>query len=148
MLKRFRSVLRPQTLLGAGVALPGVSQQGGDTTVQTLTTLLVLVTCILPILMAIFGAIVMRFLAWFTSPPQPEDEVVYPKPTLPPGIHLPEPTIWPAALAFGLMGLMFAIPLEAWAEAVALVFGAVLTLLGLGGWVVVEVKEFRVRRSE
>ncbi len=137
---------RSGSLLGAGVAISGVGQAADDT-VQTLITVLVLVACLLPILMAIFGALVMRLLGWFTRAPATEDEVVYPEPTLPEGVHLPEPTIWPAVLAFGLMGLMFAIALTSWLEWVALGLGALLALVGLIGWVVVEVKEFRLRRS-
>lgn len=128
------------------MAISGVGQAADDT-VQTLITILVLAACLLPILMAIFGAFAMRVLGWFTRAPATEDEVVYPEPTLPEGVHLPEPTIWPAVLAFGLMGLMFAVALSSWLEWVALGLGALLALLGLIGWVVVEVKEFRLRRS-
>ena len=120
--------------------------QAADDPVPTLTAVIVLAACILPILMAIFGALVMRVLGWIASPPSGADEVVYPKPTLPPGVHLPDPTIWPAILAFGLMGLVFAIALDSWVEWVALGLGALFTVLGLIGWIVLEVKEFRLRR--
>jgi len=127
----------------AGVAMTGVGQAASDP-VSTLTTIIVLVACLLPILMAIFGAFVMRLLGWMTRQPSTEDEVVYPEATLPPGIHLPDPTIWPAVLAFGLMGLMFAIALDSWLEWVALGLGALLTVVGLLGWIVLEVREFRL----
>lgn len=133
-------------VVGAGVAISGVGQAASDDTLQTLITALVLAACLLPILMAIFGAFVMRFLGWFTRAQETqEDEVVYPEPTLPEGVHLPEPTIWPAVLAFGLMGLMFAVAFDSWLKWVALGLGGLMVLLGLGGWIVVEVKEFRLR---
>ena len=144
MTKRFFSNYDTRVMLGAGVATSGVAQAADDP-VQTLTIAIVLAACVLPILMAIFGALVMRVLGWIASPPSAEDEVVYPAPTLPPGVHLPDPTIWPAALAFGLMGLMFAIALDSWVEWVALGLGALFTVLGLVGWIVLEVKEFRRR---
>jgi len=145
-IRRWWLSFRSQSLLGAGVAISGVGQAADDT-VQTLITVLVLAACLLPVLMAIFGGLVMRMLGWFTRAPTTEDEVVYPEPTLPEGVHMPEPTIWPAVLAFGLMGLMFAIALSSWLEWVALGLGGLLALIGLIGWVVVEVKEFRLRRS-
>ncbi|HEY4688882.1 MAG TPA: hypothetical protein VIK33_06200 [Anaerolineae bacterium] len=144
-LERFWSNLSSQTALGAGVTLGRVAQQeGGDTTVQTLITILVLVTIFLPIIMGVIGGATMRFLTWFTRDSQTiQDEVVMPAPTLPAGIHMPEPTIWPAVLAFGLMGVMFSIALRSW---VLLGAAMLLIVLGLAGWVVLEVQEFRARR--
>ncbi len=147
MTEGFLSNDYPPVMLGAGMAISGVGQAADDT-VRTLTAVIVLAACVLPILMAIFGAFVMWVLGRIASPPSAEDEVVYPKPTLPPGVHLPDPTIWPAVLAFGLMGLMFAIALDSWVEWVALGLGALLTVLGLVGWIMLEVKEFRLRRHQ
>ncbi|HLF26858.1 MAG TPA: hypothetical protein VJG32_11020 [Anaerolineae bacterium] len=139
MLKRVLAKFNSPLVLGAGVAIGGVGQAPSDP-VQIGVTLLVVAACLLPILMAIFGGVVMRFLSWFTRGPKVEDEVVYPRPMLPRGVHLPDPTIWPAVLAFGLMGLMFAVVLQSW---IILGAGVLLTLLGVAGWIVVEVKEFR-----
>lgn len=111
--------------------------------IPTLTTIIVLVACLLPIPMAVFGAIVMRVLSWLTRPPGAEDEIVLAEPTLPPGVHLPDPTIRPALLAFGLMGLMFALALDSWLRWIALGLGALLTVVGLLGWILLEMKEFR-----
>ena len=148
ILKRFWSPSFSATTLAAGFAVSGVGQQTtGDNTVSTLVAVLVLLAVGLPLLMAIFGAVVMRGLSWFTRARSREDEVVYAEEQLPPGIHLPEPTIWPAVLAFCVMGLMFAVALDSWLETVALVLGALFVVLGLGGWIVVEVEEFRLRRN-
>ena len=143
MANRSWSSFNSRAALGAGVALTGL-QQGSPPAgnpVQTWVTVLVLAACLLPILMAVFGTFVMRVLSWITREPSTEDEVVYPKPQLPKGIHLPDPTIWPAVLAFGVMGLMFAIVLQSW---IVLGAGALLACLGLMGWIVLEVKEFRL----
>jgi hypothetical protein len=147
-------------LLLGGAAMAGVGQAGADP-VQPWLTILVLAACLLPILMAVFGAVVMRILSWMTRPPSTEEEVVYPERSLPPGVHLPDPTIRPALLAFGLMFLVLAIPLgqsvqsqpsdllrivmtvAAWT---ALGLGGLLFVVGLLGWIVLEVKEFRLRR--
>lgn len=145
MLKRFFSGFDSK-LLGAGVALSGVgqAQAPSDNPLPTLVTILVLVTILLPVLMAIFGGIVMRFLGWLTRAPGVEEEVVYAQETLPPGIHLPEPTIWPLVLGMGLMGLMFAIGLQSW---LVLILAVLVAVLGLGGWIVLEVKEFQLGRK-
>ena len=141
MTKRFLSNTDARLMLGAGVMMSGVSQpKGGDTTAQTAITILVLVAVGLPVLMAVFGYVVLRVLGWLTRSETQEDEVVYPAPTLPPGVHLPDPTIWPAVLAFGLMGLMFAIALQSW---IVLGVAALFIVLGLLGWIRLEVKEFR-----
>jgi len=80
---------------------------------------------------------------------------------LPPGVHLPDPTIRPALLAFGLMFLVLAIPLGQSAQSQAsdllktimtiatwatLGLGGLLFAAGLLGWIALEVKEFRLRR--
>jgi len=154
--KRILSSRNLPLVFGVGLAAPGAQQAASDP-VQTWITVFMLAACLLPILMAIFGALVMRFLSWFTRQPDAEDEVVLPRPMLPPGVHLPEPTIWPAALAFGLMFLVLAIPLRGLAKSDAdvlativstatLIFGVLLALLGLAGWIVLEVKEFRLGR--
>jgi hypothetical protein len=114
-----------------------------DNPVPALTTIVVLATCLLPIVMAVIGAVTMRVLSWLTRPESTEDEVVPAPRTLPAGIHLPAPTIWPAVLGFGLMGLMFAIAFQSW---IVLALGALFSVLGLMGWVVLEVKEFRLGR--
>jgi hypothetical protein len=139
-MKSFFTDIRLPGMSGAVVVLPGLQQQGAADPVQTWVTVLILVAIILPILMAQFGAIVLRFLGWLARGPSKEDEVVYPEPQLPAGIHLPDPTIWPAVLAFGLMGLAFAVALQSW---IVLGVGVLMFVLGLGGWVVLEVKEFR-----
>jgi hypothetical protein len=132
--------------------MPGVlatgQQQTTDDVVRTVTSILLISACLLPILMAVFGAVVMRFLGWFTGPREAQtDEVVYPEPALPPGVHLPASTIWPAVLAFGLMGLLFAIPLEGWLEAIAALAGIILTAVGLIGWIVLAAREARTHGS-
>ncbi len=148
MLTELFSQLQTQSVLTAGAALPGVQQQTTGDVVRTVTSVLLISACLLPIVMAVFGAIAMRFLAWFTGPREASaDEVVYPEPALPPGVHLPASTIWPAALAFGLMGLLFAIPLEGWLEAIAALVGLVLTAVGLIGWIVLAAREARARGS-
>ena len=142
MFRLLGSKFGPQVL--AGVAAGRVNQQAdGDTTVQTLVTILVLMTIFLPIAMAIFGGVVMRFLAWFSREDKVgEDEVVMPAPTLPAGVHLPDPTIFPAVLAFGLMGVMFGVALQSW---IVLIAAALVAALGLGGWVWLEIKDARPR---
>jgi len=143
-LKHTWSKFGSQAVFGAGVAVSRAGQAAGEDPVRTWVTVLVLAAIGLPIVMGIIGAVTMRFLGWFTRDPEAaQDEVVMPAPRLPHGVHLPEPTIWPAVLAFGLMGLMFAIVLRSW---LALGAGVLLGGLGLAGWVVLEVKEFRVRR--
>jgi len=146
MLKRFWSKLNSGTLAGAGFAASGLGQTQGapDSPLPTLVTILVLSALLLPILMAIFGGVVMRVLGWLTRPPSAEDEVVYPAPKLPAGIHLPDPTIWPMVLGLGLMGLMFSIALQSWA---LLIPALLIAVLGLGGWIVLEVNEFRLGRK-
>jgi hypothetical protein len=151
---------KPRLLLGAGVAVGGVAQAGADP-VQPWLAILVLAACLLPIVMAVFGAVVMRVLGWLTRPPSTEEEVVYPERTLPPGVHLPDPTIRPALLAFGLMFLVLAIPLGQSVQSqpgdllrvvmtvatwTALGLGGLLFVIGLLGWIMLEVKEFRLRR--
>jgi len=145
MLKRFFSGFDSKLRLGAGVALGGVGQAQAptDNPLPTLVTILALSAVLLPVLMAVFGGVVMRVLGWLTRAPGVEDEVVYPQATLPAGIHLPEPTIWPLVLGFGLMGLMFAIGLQSW---LVLIPAVLVTVLGLGGWIVLEVKEFQLGR--
>ena len=128
--------------------MSGVQQQTTDDVVKTVTFILLISECLLPILMAVFGAVVIRFLGWFTGPREARsDEVVYAKPTLPPGVHLPASTIWPAVLAFGLMGVLFAIPLEGWLEAVSALAGIFLAAVGLIGWIVLAVREARAHGS-
>ncbi|HET7088806.1 MAG TPA: hypothetical protein VFL17_09165 [Anaerolineae bacterium] len=148
MLTELVSQLQMQSVLTAGAALSGVQQQASDDVVRTVTSILLISACLLPILMAVFGAVVMRFLGWFTGPREAQaDEVVYAEPALPSGVHLPASTIWPAVLAFGLMGLLFAIPLEGWLEAIAALVGLVLTAVGLIGWIVLAVREARAHGS-
>jgi len=147
MLTELFSQLQLSIVLAAGAPLSGV-QQATDDTVQAITAVLLIIACLLPVLMAVFGAVVMRFLGWFTGPRGAQaDEVVYPEATLPPGIHLPASTIWPAVLAFGLLGLLFAIPLEAWLEVVAALVGIVLTAIGLVGWIALAIREARAYHS-
>jgi len=148
MLTEFISHLQTPIVLLAGAPLSGVQQQTTDDVVKAVTSVLLIGACLLPILMAVFGAIAMRFLGWFTGPREASaDEVVYPEPALPPGVHLPASTIWPAALAFGLLGVLFAIPLEAWLEVIAALVGIVLTAVGLIGWIVLAVREARAHGS-
>ena len=148
MLTELFSQLQMLSVRMASAPLSGVQQQTTDDVVKAVTSVLLISACLLPILMAVFGAIAMRFLGWFTSPREAQaDEVVYAEPTLPPGVHLPASTIWPAALAFGLMGLLFAIPLEAWLEVIAALVGIALTAVGLIGWIVLAVREARAHGS-
>jgi len=148
MLTELFSQLQMLSVRMASAPLSGVQQQTSDEVVKTVTSVLLISACLLPIVMAVFGAIAMRFLAWFTGPREASaDEVVYPEPALPPGVHLPASTIWPAALAFGLMGLLFAIPLEGWLEAIAALVGFVLTAVGLIGWIVLAAREARAHGS-
>lgn len=129
-------------LLGAGAAIPGLLQPKppAGNPVQTWVTVLVLIAILLPILMAVFAVIAMRFLGWLTRTPTTQDEVVYPERQLPAGVHLPAPTIWPAVLAFGVMGLTFALALRSW---IVLGVAAVLFVLGLMGWIVLEARQLK-----
>lgn len=141
MIKRFFSNCDSRLVLGASVAMSGVQQGAAPAAdpVQTWTTVLVLVAIVLPILMAFFGIFALRVLGRLAGPPAQEDEVVYPEPTLPPGVHLPEPTIWPAVLGLGLMLLMLAIALQSW---IVLGIAVFVTVLGLMSWAALEGRPF------
>jgi hypothetical protein len=142
MLKHFLLQYKHGSWMGAGVAWSGL-QQPGSNVVQDLTTIIVLVACLLPIVMAVFGAVALRLVGHMAAGESTEDEVVPATPTLPPGVHLPDPTIWPAVFSFGLMGVIFGLVLQSW---FILPIGVLLSLIGLIGWIVVEVKEFQPRR--
>lgn len=142
MLKHFFSQVKNVSWMGVGVALSGL-QQDGSNVVQDLTTIVVLSACLLPILMAVFGAFALRFVGRVAAGESTEDEIVQATPTLPAGVHLPDPTIWPMVLAFGLMSVIFGLVLQSW---FILPIGVLLAFVGLLGWIVVEVKEFQPRR--
>jgi len=142
MLKHFLSKYKNMSWWGAGIALSGL-QQAGSNVVQDLTTIIVLAACLLPILMAVFGAFALRFVGNSAAGESTEDEVIPATPKLPPGVHLPDPTIWPMVLSFGLMGVLFGLVLQSW---FILPIGILLALMGLIGWIVVEVQEFQPRR--
>lgn len=141
MTQRFFSNGNPPLALGAGVVMSGIQQGAAPASdpAQTWVAVLVLVAIALPILMAFFGVFVLRIAGRMAQPPSSEDEVVYPEPTLPPGVHLPAPTIWPAVLGLGLMLLMLALAMQSWIVLGAAVF---VTVLGLMSWVVLEGKPF------
>ena len=141
MTKRFFSNGNSPLALGAGVVMSGIQQGAAPATepVQTWMAVLVLIAIVLPILMAFFGVFVLRVVGRIAQPPSQEDQVVYPEATLPPGVHLPAPTIWPAVLGLGLMLLMLALAMQSWIVLGTAVF---VTVLGLMSWVVLEGRPF------
>jgi len=139
MLKRFRST----NWLGAGLVMSAPQQESAEV-VGLWMAVIVIGACLLPIFMAIFGAVALRFIGGIARGPSEEDEVVQAAPTLPEGVHLPDPTIWPAILSFGLMGVIFGLVLESW---LLLLLGVPLALLGLLGWIVIEMRDSRLKRG-
>ena len=141
MTKRLFSNGNLPSALGAGAVMSGLHEGAAPASdpVQTWVAVLVLVALALPILMAFFGVFVLRIVGRIAQPPSQEDQVVYPEPTLPPGIHLPAPTIWPAVLGLGLMLLMLTLAMQSWIMLGTAVF---VTVLGLMSWIALEGRPF------
>jgi hypothetical protein len=133
----------------AGVALaPGVGQAAQPPSSESTGAVIILAIAVLGPLILGAGA---GFVLWLISrgtppavigalPPEPPKT----REVLPPGIHLPPPSIRPLIMALGLMVICFGVVLRNIAVAVTpdfnipiiLVIGLVIMAAGLFGWIV------------
>ena len=134
----------------AGVALLPMAQeaqpQPSGLSASSIGAIILVLAVILPIVLGAGAA----FIVWLISrgtppavvgaePPKPAK----PREVLPPGVHLPAPSIRPLILSLGLMVLAFGVVLRGFAIEltpdfqipIIFVIGLLITLLGLFGWI-------------
>ncbi len=132
----------------AGVALLPVAQepQPSGLSTSSIGVIILAIAIIAPIVLGGGAAFIVWLISRGTPPatigaesPKP----VKPREVLPPGVHLPAPSIRPLILSVGLMVLAFGVVLRSFAIELApgfqipiiLVIGLLITLTGLFGWI-------------